>query len=263
MLVSGIESENSGRRARDTALRGEDMLRVVVPSPFDQRNAQTRCIERSPFGVVSVAMNAADTRPPSPPGRTLRDTLDLLVALAALMTSVVSIWLALSQGDDMQRLVQAQSWPYVGFSSGNSTLDPATKQRARSLSLSVENLGVGPARVRSMSLFIDGMPVTSSVQLMQRAAGIGAEGALARQKVYTTQVDGRVLRAGEKLTYLRWDYVDDAEPAWSALDAARFDRIVVELCFCSVFEECWINRSNQRDATPVAGCPLIETRYLE
>ena len=34
------------------------------------------------------------------PRRSLRDALDLLVALAALVTSVTSIWLALSQGDD-------------------------------------------------------------------------------------------------------------------------------------------------------------------
>ena len=48
---------------------------------------------------------------PETPRRTLRDTLDLLVAIAALGTSAVSIWLAISQGDDMEKLVQAQSWP--------------------------------------------------------------------------------------------------------------------------------------------------------
>ena len=42
-------------------------------------------------------------------GGWLRSSLDLMVAFAALATSISSIWLALAQGDDMQRLVQAQS----------------------------------------------------------------------------------------------------------------------------------------------------------
>lgn len=197
------------------------------------------------------------------PRRSLRDTLDLLVALAALVTSAVSIWLAISQGDDMEKLVQAQSWPYVGFSSGNSSLDPATNERIRSLSFSVDNLGVGPARVRTMEVLVDGVAVPHSSALMLRAAGLGEDAPLARETVYTTQVSGRVLRAGESITYLRWDHLDSAEPAWSALDKARFGRVVVRVCFCSVFDECWLNRSDATDAQPVDACPAVATPYYE
>ena len=151
----------------------------------------------------------------------------------------------------------------MGFSSGNSSLDPATSKRIRSLSFSVDNLGVGPARVRTMEVLVDGKAVPHSSALMLRAAGLDEDAPLPRESVYTTQVSGRVLRAGESITYLRWDHLDSAEPAWSALDKARFGRVVVRACFCSVFDECWINRSDATDAEPVEACLTVATPYYE
>ena len=53
------------------------------------------------------------------PHRPLAQVLEMAVAIAALVTSVVSIWLSLSQGDDMARLVEAQSWPYLEYETSN------------------------------------------------------------------------------------------------------------------------------------------------
>lgn len=197
------------------------------------------------------------------PKRSLRDTLDLLVALAALTTSMASIWLAVTQGDDMQRLVQAQSWPYIGFSSGNSTIDAATDKRIRSLSFTVDNQGVGPARLRTMEVLVDGKAVPNTSALLRNAARLDSRASLHRDAVFTTAVAGRVLRAGEDITFLRWDHDDTAEPEWSALNEARFGRLLMRACFCSVFDECWISRSDQADATPVDRCPVVDVPFGE
>jgi hypothetical protein len=199
----------------------------------------------------------------STPPRRLRDTLDLLVALAALATSVVSIWLAISQGDDMRRLVQAQSWPYIGFHSGNSSLDPASNQRIRSLSFSVENLGVGPAKLRWLEIMLDGKAQSGHDSLIRGSAGLAPDAGYDGSAVYSVPVGGRVLRAGETITYLRWDRGDGDNAAWEAFDHARFGRLTMRACFCSVFDECWISASNQQDARPVAHCPTIATPYRE
>ena len=84
----------------------------------------------------------------------LGHALELAVALAALVTSVTSIWLSLSQGDDMARLVQAQSWPYLEYESSN-TGNNGTPE----IDIMVRNAGVGPAKVESFSISYDGKPV--------------------------------------------------------------------------------------------------------
>ena len=197
------------------------------------------------------------------PRRSLRDTLDLLVALSALATSVVSIWLAVTQGDEMGRLVQAQSWPFVGFTSGNSSLDEATKQRVRSLTLSIENLGVGPAKVRSFEVLIDGHAVADHNALIRAAGKLENDIDVDQSTFYSLPVTGRVLRAGETLSFARWDRTESAAVAWDALDQARFGRLDLRVCYCSVFEECWINSLQARDPLPVATCPATAIDYRQ
>lgn len=200
---------------------------------------------------------------PQSPRRSLRDTLDLLVALTALATSVVSIWLAMTQGDEMGRLVQAQSWPYVGFTSGNSSLDETTRERIRTLTMSVENLGVGPARVRSFEVLIDGRPVPDHNAMIRAAAGLGADIDFDQTMFYSLPVTGRVLRAGESIAFARWDYTEIVDQPWSALDKARFGRLDLRVCYCSVFEECWINSLHAKDPVPVAACPATAVGYAQ
>lgn len=197
-------------------------------------------------------------------GRGVHSSMDMLVALAALATSVSSIWLALAQGDDMQRLVQAQSWPYVGFESGNSTLDEGTHQRIRSLGFTVINQGVGPARVRWMEIRVDGSAVPDSSALMARAARLPASAPVDRgPHMYTYSVQGRVMRAGEEITFLRWHHDARRDLTWNALDKARFGRMEIRVCYCSVFDECWISHSDSPDPEPVAQCPVIAVPYRE
>ena len=204
-----------------------------------------------------------DTEVAGSEGGRLRASLDLLVAFAALATSISSIWLALAQGDDMQRLVQAQSWPYIGFHSGNSTVDEATHERVRSLGFTVVNQGVGPARVRWMEVRVDGQAVPNTTALMLRAAGLTLDARIDRRDAYTSGIQGRVLRAGEEITFLRWHHAAQREPVWSALDKARFGRIVIRTCYCSVFDECWISHSETPDTLRVDQCPTLAVPFRE
>ena len=205
------------------------------------------------WSLVAKASTMPEQSTLPTPRRSLRDTLDLLVALSALATSVVSIWLAVTQGDEMGRLVQAQSWPFVGFTSGNSSLDEATKQRVRSLTLSIENLGVGPAKVRSFEVLIDGHAVADHNALIRAAAGLEENVDYDQSTFYSLPVTGRVLRAGETLSFARWDRTEVVAQPWAALDQARFGRLELRVCYCSVFEECWVNTLQATDPQPAAG----------
>ena len=76
--------------------------------------------------------------------------LELSIAAAALVTSISSIAIAVHHGQIMERLVQANSVPFVigGFSD-------ITPTGERVLSLDLLNRGVGPAKQRSLRVKVD------------------------------------------------------------------------------------------------------------
>src|SRR5262249_51728850 len=76
--------------------------------------------------------------------------LELTVALTALITSISSIVIAIQHGHTMEKLVQANSVPYLegGFS------DIAADD-SKVLSLDLLNRGVGPAHEESLRVRVD------------------------------------------------------------------------------------------------------------
>src|SRR4051794_6821789 len=82
--------------------------------------------------------------------------LELTIAITALVTSISSIVIAIQHGRTMEKLVQANSIPYL--ESGFST---ATPEGAEVLSLDLVNRGVGPAHEESLRVTVDHRPVKS------------------------------------------------------------------------------------------------------
>jgi len=81
--------------------------------------------------------------------------LDLAVPVSALLISVVSLVIGIHHGRTMQemaqanaRLVQANSWPLLQFTTGN-----ANDKGEPEITLKVENAGVGPAKLVSLEIF--------------------------------------------------------------------------------------------------------------
>ena len=101
--------------------------------------------------------------------------LELSIAGAALVTSISSIAIAVHHGQIMERLVQANSVPFVigGFSD-------ITTEGEWVLSLDLLNRGVGPAKQRSLRVKVDDRYVTSVDELL--AASIGPEQAQASKE---------------------------------------------------------------------------------
>src|SRR6266550_8454238 len=106
--------------------------------------------------------------------------LEMTIAITALITSISSIVIAVQHGHTMEKLVQANSVPYLegGFST-------ATPEGASVLSLDLLNRGVGPAHEESLRVTVDGRPVKSFADLV--AASLGPnEGAKAYQIFHQT-----------------------------------------------------------------------------
>ena len=190
--------------------------------------------------------------------------LELAVAMAALITSATSIWLSLSQGDDMARLVQAQSWPYLEYESSN------TGETGPEIDIGVRNAGVGPAKVQSFSILYGGTPVRGWTALIK--ACCLADGtptgkpldfpALTDNKMVSSKLIQRVLRASDTAMLLHLPKTDANAALWNKLDDARF-KLELRVCYCSVFDECWISDLRSTEQRKVQTCPADPVPYIE
>ena len=190
--------------------------------------------------------------------------LELAVATAALITSATSIWLSLSQGDDMARLVQAQSWPYLEYESSN------TGETALEIDIGVRNAGVGPAKVKSFSIVYDGTPVRGWAALIKACCipdGTPADKpldfpALTDNKMVSSKLIQRVLRPSDSAILLHLPKTDANAALWKKLDDARF-KIELHVCYCSVFDECWISDLRSTEQRKVQTCPADPVPYIQ
>lgn len=181
--------------------------------------------------------------------------LELLVAVTALITSISSIVIAIQHGRTMEKLVQANSVPYLegGFS------DTAT-DGSKVLSLDLLNRGVGPAHEESMRVRVDGHVVRNLKELM--IATLGPQGgANAYQaldpSLVANHVPKRFVAAGAEQMVFK--YPRSPENArWWDLIAKQQSRWNVEFCYCSVFDECWFVHGKWADDKPVKQCTRDE-----
>lgn len=182
--------------------------------------------------------------------RGLPKWLEMTIAGTALVTSICSIVIAIHHGHTMEKLVQANSIPFVigGFSD-------ITPEGQRVLSLDLLNRGVGPAKQRSLRVKVDDKYVTSVDELM--TASLGAEQAQASKELLNfanNQVKMRFLAPGGALqTVFRTVKTPENAQYWEALEAAQ-PRWSLEYCYCSVFEECWYVRSKWAEPEPIDEC---------
>ena len=176
--------------------------------------------------------------------------LELVIAITALITSISSIAIAVHHGEIMDRLVQANSIPYMqgGFTD-------VTPEGERVLSLDLLNQGVGPAHERSLRVTVDGRYVRSVSELLdaefgtaQAAEAKSALGLMARNQVKTRFIPGggrqqvfRITRTPENARY--WDLLEQAQTKWD-----------VDYCYCSVFQDCWRIASKLDEPAPVEEC---------
>lgn len=190
--------------------------------------------------------------------------LEFAVAIAALVTSVTSIWLSLSQGDDMARLVQAQSWPYLEYESSNTANNGAPE-----LDIMVRNAGVGPAKVESFSISYDGKPVKGWAALIA-ACCVPQDTprnpldlpALTDNRMISSKLISRVLRASDSVTLLHLPKTEANAALWTRLDDVRF-KLALSVCYCSVFDECWISDLRSTQQQRVKACPVDAVPYVE
>jgi hypothetical protein len=182
---------------------------------------------------------------------------DLAIPIAALFVSFISIYIAWHHGKVMQelvhqneRLVEANSLPYLQLYGSNAR---------KHVSFDALNEGVGPAKIITAEVLIDGRPVQTLHQLIDACCLKGDYIGLV-----SSSLEGRMVRAGDSVSYIDLPVTSANFAQAVTLDQARQkNRIRTRLCYCSVFDDCWM--ADSRDPTPdaIKQCVPPATPYRE
>ncbi len=197
------------------------------------------------------------------PEKTGHRWMDLFVAVAALLISTLSIFVAHNTNERMERVMRASAWPFVQLGSGN-----ASNEGEHALAFGVDNVGTGPARIYSFTMQVDGQTLSREghqlTNVLRACCSAEFDAAIARANgdvlaVYgnemSSPVGRRFLAPNANITAILWPRAEANELAWTALDRARQQgRITMSTCYCSVFDECWVARSNTFPPEEVNSC---------
>lgn len=165
---------------------------------------------------------------------------DLVIATCALLISAGATLSSLYQTHVIANQLSSSVWPY---------LDIDMSRSRSSMQLAVANDGLGPALIRSATLAVDGHTVVSyrgALDILERGMHLRAP----YNGTFSSIGPDTVLRPAERLTLV------DV----SALPVARFGalerRVAFDVCYCSLLEQCWVNRSGAGESrVQVASCP--------
>jgi hypothetical protein len=168
-----------------------------------------------------------------------------VLSLVGVFIAVVALYAALAESDAARKQTAAAVWPFVQL----TVHDHLSENRAE-FRISMTNAGVGPARMRSMRVLLDGKPLRDWHHAMQVVGETGTH------RLGQSFIGRRVLIPGESVDMV-----------------ATTDRVLVEkflgslarpgnsitYCYCSIFDACWIVDSDKDLQTPdpVDECPAF------
>jgi hypothetical protein len=186
--------------------------------------------------------------------------LDLALGVSAAVVSLVSLWLGLHSAHSMEKLVAANSYPYVELQRSTSMEKFASMPEGwRRVRYMMENNGAGPARIEWVQFKFKGQPVHDLEELLQKCCstepinrnGIDTRGGIA----------GTLIRPGATVQMFSWEEPAVPNPTFLALHK-QMDNISYSACYCSVFDDCYVTgASDDRKPQAVEQCTPPEVVF--
>jgi hypothetical protein len=196
------------------------------------------------------------------PGERRRRVIELVIAGAIVAISLASLFTAVYQSIIMRRTLEASVWPHIEWE--NSSYDE--QRRVNEIVFALANRGVGPARIARVEILLKGKSVGNEDALLLDCC-IDGETREERsvtlkrltERTFTSTLDGAAITPGQERILFQFQRpVEDrlALAVWDRLNEIR-DELDLTVCYCSVFDECWIARARAyKQATePVHSCP--------
>jgi hypothetical protein len=179
--------------------------------------------------------------------------LDITLGVAATIVSVVSLWLGLHSAHSMEKLVAANSYPYLELmrSMSGTTILPGAERVRDVVEYEFVNNGIGPARIEWVEMRFKGKPVANITELVDACCGTGTHDYAGLNR--RGGIEGAFVRAGSSLKMFTWSEQAAPNADFQALRRQMND-IEFSACYCSVFDECYVRTSEGRKPEPVKHC---------
>lgn len=162
-----------------------------------------------------------------------------LLALTAIVLSLAALGVSVFEVSTIRDEQRIQVWPYV---------DLVTRFGPEGFQLEARNKGIGPARVRTTRVLLEGRAYEDLDELILNT--VGEENAFSYDLYSTTNPARSVMSPDEVVVLFGVPW----EPRTRLLAQRWTDRIEVELCYCSVYDDCWLSRLDSAEPEPVPAC---------
>lgn len=174
-----------------------------------------------------------------------------LTSLLALTVSIFALAIGAWQTRLMQGQARASVWPHLSIGyTYNSNMDE------NGFIWRIDNTGVGPARVESISLTLDGKPMKTWADVL-RTLGFSGE-----MRVSTTSISGEVIPPSlNRETAIDTIRINERVPAKAFKEAV--ERFRMDICYCSVYDDCWVAHWQRKGIESVDRCPAVAVPFEE
>ena len=145
---------------------------------------------------------------------------ETFVAVAALIVSISAVAVGLYEASLQRRHDRAEVWP---------RLELTTYTTLNGASLSIENHGIGPALIKSVTVTVDGKRVRSWNDVLVALLGHPPAAQFSNSTIAES-----ALRPGDKVMMVGLPNADMPPRFWTAIHRVGFS-----VCYSSVFDEYW------------------------
>ncbi|NIL94634.1 MAG: hypothetical protein GTO71_09370 [Woeseiaceae bacterium] len=166
-----------------------------------------------------------------------------VLSVAGVFIAIVALYAALTESAAVRQQTAAAVWPFVQFSTEDSDSGESAE-----FTMYFTNTGVGPARMRTMRLVIDG----ESIRDWEHAVTI--LGGQLTDHVSRNFVSDRVLSPDEEVVSFS---TTDPDLARQFRASVASPDSFIAFCYCSIFNECWLadSRKDIQNPETVEACP--------
>jgi len=166
-----------------------------------------------------------------------------VLSVAGVFIAIVALYAALTESEAVRQQTAATVWPFVQL-----LIEDYDTEASAGFTMSLSNVGVGPARMRGLRLIVDG----ESIHDWEHAVTL-LDGKVTAQ-VARNFVSNRVISPDETVVMIS---TMDADLARRFQIAVANLNTSITYCYCSIFDECWLadSRKDIQNPEPVDECP--------
>lgn len=171
-----------------------------------------------------------------------KDSINLMVAVCAVLISAASFYATYVQSAAAERQVKAETWPYLQINSGNYDVE----KEELVLYWRLQNAGVGPAHVKTFQMYYDDQAVRTINSVIRLCCLEEGETPFDEQGRVTAKFSNvvtgspvpAIIPASEDKLIFSIPKTEANQDLWNMLDIERF-KLTATGCYCSLLDECF------------------------